>query len=166
MAKSKLNDIAGHTTKWTITKYASEKDYKNRNPFEIVDFEGNILVNEGINYLLTIIATDSKTGTPWSNANAYLIVGTGTTAASASDTQATFTNGVVKPMDAGYPTYGTNQTVTWKATFGANDANQAWNEFGVLNAATGGKLLNRKVSAQGTKISGQVWELTLSITLS
>jgi len=26
--------------------------------------------------------------------------------------------------------------------------------------------LNRKVSSQGTKISGQIWELTLEITLS
>jgi len=166
MDKSNLKELAGHTTKWTITKYASENDYKNNNPFDIVNFEGNILVNEGINYLLTMIATDNKVGTPWSNANAYLIVGTGSTAATANDTQATFTNGVVKPMDAGYPTYGTNQTVTWQATFGANDANQAWNEFGVLNAATGGKLLNRKVSAQGTKVSGQVWVLTVQITLS
>lgn len=152
--------------KWTITKFASEADAKARKVMEEVSFEGNILVNEGINYLLTMIGTDAKTGTPWSNANANLIVGTGSGAAAATDVEGTFTAGVLATMVTAYPTYGTDQKITWKASFGALVANQAWNEFGVLNAASSGKLLNRKVSAQGTKTSGQVWELTLEITLS
>jgi hypothetical protein len=69
-------------------------------------------------------------------------------------------------MDLTFPTYGTGQIATWRSTYAAGDANQAWNEFGVLNAATGGKLMNRKVSAQGTKVIGQVWELSLQIALS
>ena len=151
---------------WTITKYASQEDYEKKNPYEKVRFEGNLLVNEGINYLNTMFATDAKTGTPFSNVNANLIVGTGTGAAVATDVETTFTSGVKKAMMSGYPTYGTDQKITWKSSYGADDANQAWNEFGVLNAATGGKLLNRKVSAQGTKVSGQTWELELEISWS
>ncbi len=151
---------------WTIRKFANDEEYKNDKPYEISTIDGNSLVNEGINHFLTIIGTDSKTGTPFSASNAYLIVGTGTTAVAATDTEATFTSAVKKPMVSGYPTYGTNQKIVFKSSYGADDANQAWNEFGVVNAATGGKLFNRKVSNQGTKISGQVWELTLEITFS
>ena len=155
-----------HKTEWAITKYANDEDYKNNKPYEVVHFEGNELVNEGINFLNTMIATDAKTGTPWSNANANIIVGTGSGAAAAADVEGTFTAGVLKTMMGGFPTYGTSQKITWKASYGSADANQVWAEFGVLNYASGGELLNRKVSAQGTKTSGQTWELSLEITLT
>jgi len=58
---------------------------------------------------------------------------------------------VKKEIGESYPTYGTAQKATWVATYGSSDANQAWGEFGVLNAASSGKLLNRKVSAQGNE---------------
>lgn len=149
---------------WTIRKFVSDKDYKANNPFEVVSFDGNLLVNEGINEVWKLICGSG--GAQFSNALANLIVGTGSGAAATTDTEATFTSGVKKAMDASYPTYGTSQKATWKATYGSGDANQAWNEFGVLNNATSGKLMNRKVSSQGTKTSGQTWELTIEITLS
>lgn len=161
----KLNESFLEKAVWYITKYASDADYKAGNSYDRVKIDGNALVNEGINYILTIIGTDAKTGTPFSNANAMLVVGTGSGAAAASDTLATFTSAVSKAMEAGYPTYGTDQKITWKSSFGSGDANQDWNEFGVLNGADD-ELLNRKVSAQGTKASGQTWELELEITLS
>lgn len=163
---------------WKIGRWASEADKKAGKIYskeeamrlfgapQFTEIEGNELVNEGINYLLTMIGTDAKTGTPWSNANANLIVGTGSGAADPTDTEATFTAGVKKTMEASFPTYGTSQKITWKSSYGSGDANQAWNEFGVLNTASSGQLLNRKVSAQGTKTTGQIWELTLEITLS
>lgn len=149
---------------WTIRKFANDEEYKNDKPYEISTIDGNILVNEGINEIWKLICGTG--GTQFSTSNANLIVGTGTGDESATDTEATFTNGVKKGMDGGFPTYGTNQKATWKATFDGTSANQAWNEFGVLNAASGGKLLNRKKSAQGTKVAGQVWELSIEITLS
>jgi hypothetical protein len=70
-------------------------------------------------------------------------------------------------MDGGYPTYGTNQKATWKSTFTALVGNFDWREFTVANGnSDAAKNLNRKVSSQGTKASGQVWELTLEITLA
>ena len=51
--------------------------------------------------------------------------------------------------------------------FGSGDANYSWQEFSVANASSGtGTNLNRKVSNQGTKASGQTWTLDLAITLS
>lgn len=161
---SKILEKISESAVWTIKKFANEEDFKNNKPYAVDVFEGNILCNEGINELWTLVAGTG--GTKYDNTNAHIIVGTGTTAASASDTEATFTSGVKKGMDTGYPTYGSSQTVTFQATYGGTEANQAWNEFGVLNAATGGKLLNRKVSNQGTKASGQIWQVQLQITLA
>lgn len=150
---------------WCITKYASEADKKIGKVLDRVKIDGNALVNEGINELLTILGS-AGSGTKYDNTNAYLIVGTGSGATDPSDTEATFTAGVKQGMEDGYPTYGTDQKITWKASYDGDTANQDWKEFGVLNAETDGNLLNRKVSDQGTKTSGQVWDLELEITLS
>lgn len=150
--------------RWIIEKFASQADFEAHNSYEKNIVNHNILVNEGINEVWTILC--SAGGTDFDNTNAYLITGTGVGAAAAGDTEATFTAGVAKAMEAGYPTYGTSQKATWRSVFAAGDANQAWAEFGVMNASTGGKLLNRLVSAQGTKIAGQVWQLTFEISLS
>lgn len=161
---------------WRIGRWASEADRKAGKIYskaealklfgieQFTTIDGNALVNEGINEVWTILC--SAGGAKFDNTNANLIVGTGSGAENASDTEATFTSGVKKAMEASFPTYGTSQKATWKSSYGSADANQAWNEFGVLNAATSGKLMNRKVSSQGTKTSGQTWELTLEITLS
>lgn len=150
---------------WKITKYANKKAKEEGSSYEEKVIDGNILVNEGINELLTILGS-SASGTKYDNTNAYLIVGTGSGAATATDTEATFTAGVKQGMEDGYPTYGTSQAITWKASYDGDTANQAWQEFGVLNASSGGDLLNRKVSDQGTKTTGQVWDLELQITIS
>jgi hypothetical protein len=151
---------------WTIAKYRNDADYKAGKPYKIVRFDGNVLLNEGINELWTILC--SSGGTKFDNTNAYLGVGDSSTAEDASQTglQAA-TNKLYKGMEASYPTYGTSQKATWKSSFGSAEANFAWNEFTVANGSSdAAKNLNRKVSAQGTKTSGQTWELTLEITLS
>ncbi len=162
---------------WFITKYANDEDAKNKKVYtdeeamkffgtpQVCPIVGNELTNAGINNLLTLICSSS--GTKWDSANAYLCVGDSSTAfnAAQTDLQAA-TNKLRKAMDASYPTYGTSQKATWKATFGSSEANFAWAEFAVANAASNGTILNRKVSAQGTKTAGQTWELTLEITLS
>ena len=150
---------------WKITKYNSQADKDLGKSFEVSNFEGNVLVNEGINELLTILGS-SASGVKFDNTNSYLIVGTGSDAATSSDNEATFTAGVKEGMEATFPTYGTSQKITWKSSFDGDTANQAWGEFGVLNATSSGKLLNRKVEDEGTKTLGQVWDLELEISFS
>lgn len=164
--------------KWGIRRFASEADrlankvYSKEEALALfgaeqeTEFSPNLLLNEGINMLWTILC--SSGGTKFDNANAYLGVGDSTTAAAASQTglQAS-TNKLYKAMDVSYPTYGTNQKATWKATFGSSEANFSWQEFTVANGNSDTATnLNRKVSDQGTKASGQTWELTLEITVS
>lgn len=159
----KIKDKANWKPKFRINRFNSEKDYKAGKLASTSEFDGNKLTNAGINELWTLIA---GTGGTKFDTGAYLIVGTGSGAENASDVEGTFTAGVKVKVETGYPTYGTNQKVTYKAVFNGSVANQAWNEFGVLNKQSSGVLLNRKVSNQGTKISGQVWELELEITMS
>jgi hypothetical protein len=129
---------------------------------------GNLCLNTGIQSWEGYLAGIS-TPSPhvWSNAYAYLGVGDSTTAAAASQTdlQAT-TNKTYVAMNASYPSQS-SQTLTWQSSFGSGSANYAWNEFVVTNSAgTGGTCLNRLVSSQGTKTSGQTWVLSLSISWS
>lgn len=125
----------------------------------------NLLLNEGINAVWTLVAGGSETA--YNNANARLGVGDSTTAAAATQTalQAA-TNTLFKAMDAGYPTFGTSQQIVFRSTFASADANFSWQEFSCDNGNAANKNLNRLVSNQGTKTSGQSWQLTLTVTLS
>ncbi len=160
-----LNESFRYQTRWTITKYADDAAYRRGEAYAEVPIEGNLLLNEGINAMLTLLAGGTETA--YNNANARIGVGDSTTAEAATQTalQAA-TNVLYKVMDAGYPTFGTNQQVVFRSTFGGTEANFAWNEFSVDNGATPNKNLNRKTSSQGTKASGQTWQITLTITLS
>jgi hypothetical protein len=168
-----------HKTTWAVTRYANAEDAKVDRVYSDEEalalfgvkqqtaIENNILVNTGINEAWKLIC--GGTATAFNNANAYLGVGDndGTDAEDPTDTDLkASTNKVRVAMDVSYPTYGTSQLATWRATFDGSTANFAWQEFAVFNASTAGVMLNRKVSDQGTKTSGQTWQLTLSITLS
>lgn len=75
------------------------------------------------------------------------------------------TNKKFNAMQATFPSLS-GQTLTWESVFASADANFAWREFGVANGSGGTTLLNRKVSSQGQKASGQTWTLQLQITWS
>lgn len=97
-------------------------------------------------------------------ANAHIIVGTGSGAAAVGDTVATFTAGVRQIVDSAPGR--TNGALTFVATFGTGSANQAWNEWGVCNAAAAGQLFSRKNEGLGTKTSAQTWVFTATVTIT
>ena len=120
------------------------------------------ITNAGYNFHAAIMIGESPT--PYNNANAYIGVGNGTTAFSADQTDLQGVSKLRKAMDAGYPTRATN-TLTFKATFGTADANWAWNEWGIFNAATGGTMHNREVESLGSKTSSVTWVFQVNISL-
>jgi hypothetical protein len=125
----------------------------------------NLLLNEGINAMWTLICGGAETA--YNNANARLGVGDNNTAAAASQTALqAVTNVLFKAMDASYPTYGSSQQAVFRATFASADGNYAWKEFSIDNGNSANKNMNRLVSDQGTKVSGQSWQVTLTGTLS
>lgn len=105
-------------------------------------------------------------GTPINNANAHLAVGDSSTAfaASQTDLQAS-TNKIRKAMEATYP-QRTDNVITLRSVFGTSEANWAWAEFGIFNAASAGTMVGRKVESLGTKTSAASWQLTVTATVT
>lgn len=113
-----------------------------------------------------VAAISTATGTFFNNANSYIGVGDSTTAFAATQTDlVAATNKFRKAMDATYPQVAAN-VITFRSTFATADANFAWQEWGVFNAASAGVMMNRKVESLGTKTSAQSWQLTVTITLA
>jgi hypothetical protein len=147
-----------------ITSYQGREAEFHRifKPYEVVDGEGNLLLNSGIDEMWDLIVGDSANH--FNNASAQIGVGDSSTAANASQTDLqAATNKTYKGMESGYPT-STSQKVTFKASFGDSEANYAWNEWAVKQS-TSAKCLNRKVESLGTKTSG-TWTLEVNITLA
>lgn len=120
------------------------------------------LTTAGINFLSQAAIGQ---GTFFNAANARLGVGNGTTAFAVGQTDLQGTSKLRKAMDAGYPTVAA-PVITFKSTFAQSEANFAWTEWGVFNAATGGVMLNRVVESNGTKQSNQTWVLEVAITFA
>lgn len=154
-----------------LDKYRIERD-GNRHLYESATVIGNLLMYGGASALWNLLTDDTPTVTTFSNANAYLGVGDSSTASAATQTDlVAATNKHREAMDATYPTHtdGTTSpaaTATFRATFETGDANFAWNEWGIFNASTSGRMLNRKVQSMGTKTSADEWVLTVSITIA
>jgi len=175
-----LLDHAEHNTLWTIRRFRDDAHFKNwveagepdkgRHAPEvpglpgISKIEGNVLLNEGIAVLQTLLIGTG--GTVYSNGVAYLGVGSDATAEGPTDTGLIDGTPTFKSMEATYPQIA-GQVTTWRAVFASGDANEAWEEFTVVNASSDtGDNLNRKTSSQGTKTVGQTWTLDLAITWS
>lgn len=146
-------------------------------PYEHWEHEGNMLLYGGVSCLLQSLlgngtATPAQTLTYFDNTNAKIGVGDSNTAAAATQTdlQAS-TNKLRKAMDATYPLHTDgvvvgSASIVFRSTFASGDANYAWEEAGIFNGASGGRMLNRKVQSMGTKASGTSWQLTITITIT
>jgi len=160
--------------RYKLSKYREDiESYRGREhkfhqlfkPYEVIEGEGNCLLNSGIDEMWDLI-TGAVSGADhiFDNTHAQIGVGDSNTAANATQTDLqAATNKTYKGMESGYPT-STSQKATFKASFGASDANYTWNEW-VVKQSTSAKCLNRKVENLGTKTSG-TWALEVSITLS
>jgi hypothetical protein len=161
-----MNDGITHKTEFLLEKFRVVNGLKYPVPYAVERFEKNLGLNEGLNVIASLICGGA--GTPYDSANAYIGVGDSTTTAAASQTglQAP-TNKAYAGMEAGYPTFGTNQQIVWRASFADGEAQFAWNEFTIENANLGlGAPLLRKVESKGTKTAGEIWELTVTVTFS
>jgi hypothetical protein len=158
-----MNERAKWQPRWKIEKFLNDEDVLNNKPYEIDEWDGNVLLNEGITAMLTLIIGGAETA--YSNANAELGVGNSSTAANSTQTDLQGASNEWNAMDASYPQVS-GQIVTFRSTFGSTEANFAWEEFSVRNGSVANKNLNRKVTSKGTKASGETWILTLTIELS
>ena len=130
-------------------------------PFEVIEGDYNAMVDAGINLALALLIGGG--GTAFNAANAYLGVGSSTTAWATGQT-ALQTQLARVGMKATYPTTGTKQ-VSFASDFSGATGDGAWQEWGVFNAAAAGTMLNRKVESLGTK-SGGTWTLTATFSFA
>jgi hypothetical protein len=146
------------STESTVTKYASEADAAADQPYAVEHFTGNLGLNEGLAEIWQLV---SGLGGTVYGATTILEVGSSATAEAATQTGVQTSLGTATV--SGAPSTS-NQSITWTSSFGAGTATGAWAEWCVKN--TGGKDLNRKVQAMGSKGAGEVWSLAVTLTLS
>jgi hypothetical protein len=152
-------------------------------PTDRQDEEGNLLMYGGASILWESLigngtSSAAETLSYFSNSIAALGVGDSSTAAAATQTNLLAgTNGYRQVMDSTYPTHTDALTsgaaaIVFKITVGTSNANFAWAEWGIFNGVgsssppVGQRMLNRAVTALGTKTSAGSWALTVTITLS
>lgn len=157
-------DLGLWLAEFGVTEEAFDRFHRENSPRERLHVEGNLLVTNGLQLL-----EDALIGvaiTAFSNANARIGVGDSSTAAAVgqTDLQAA-TNKLRKAMDATFPSR-TGTTLSFKSSFTSGEANFAWNEWAIFNAASGAtSMLNRKVESLGTKSSG-TWTLQGDVTIA
>ena len=146
--------------RYKVEKYWGEKHPSNL--YEVIELAPNLFLTAGISEILKLAVGGSATA--FNASNARLCVGDGNTGESAGQTDLQGTNKYRQLVDAA-PVVN-NNTVTFQATFEAANANFAWREVGVANAAVGGVMWSRKVTDLGTKANPAVWVLTWSLSIS
>lgn len=119
------------------------------------------LTNTGRNFIAGAII---DSGTPFDATNCRLGVGDSSTAFAAGQTDLQAASNKHRELVDSGPTLAGN-VITMTATFEPGEANFAWEEFAVFNAASGGIMLTRKVESLGTKTSAEEWELTVELTI-
>lgn len=161
----KFSEHSAWAVEWCVEKWHSmEEKLSGALPYETVKSGQNIILNAGATEMLKLICGTG--GTAYNTSNAKIYVGTDTTAENASQTGviAQSSNRAYANMDSGYPKVD-GRTATFRASFGDDSANFAWNEASVTNGTgVGSVAMNRKVSTMGTK-SGGTWTLQITISL-
>ena len=123
----------------------------------------NLFLNAGITQIWNLVT--GVNANTYTNAEAQIGIGDSSTAAAASQTDLQApTNKTWKAMDATYPQVSA-QSAIFRSTFASGDANYVWAEFAVRRS-TGTILLNRGVSAMGTKTSAGSWVATVTLSIA
>jgi len=164
-------DSIMESAKWELHKFHGDStDLKDL--YEVIEGEGNLLLYGGAS-LLWHRSTGGSSLDPLSDTYAHIGVGDTNTAAAATQTDlqgASYpTNKFRQLADMAHtdsPNTSGGAVVTFQSTFATGDANFVWAEWGIFNASTSGRMLNRKVEALGTKTSAATWQLTITLTLA
>ncbi len=161
-------DLARWRCHWKLEKYHGDVT-PGAVPFEVIEREGNQLMYGGVSSIWHRLTGGSAVAA-FDATNARIGVGNGTAATDPTHTDLQGATTLRKGMDASYPQHTDGVTaaannVTFRATFSTSEANFTWNEWGIFNAAAGGRMLNRKVENLGDKTSAASWVFTVQLSL-
>jgi hypothetical protein len=169
-------DVAFHTRRLGREPKANDFKAIGVEPYRVTQVVGNLITNAGWTRLMNLLTNQGATQALTATA-VRIGVGNSNTAEAYTDTDliasAGSTNRWFQPV-SGVGTLGT-RTLAFSASFASADGNFAWNEFGLdvgtptvtASAVVSALLFNRKAGiAQGTKVLGQVWSTTATITFT
>jgi hypothetical protein len=120
----------------------------------------NLVVNTGLAYIASRMKDTTK------GAMSHMALGSGTTAAAATDTDLGTLLGSREALDSTTISGANNEKVVYVSSFEAGDATGAVTEAGIFNAATSGDMLCRTVFAVVNKSADDTMSVTWTITLS
>lgn len=195
---SSLKAILNWTANIHIEKYNNDESYKKGIPDDITYVEGNTATYKGLftiwnlvmgmNPSSSVVYEEGHEATgvyPLSYENTHIAVGNGTATPSPDDTQldaqSSGTSGVdylYKGCDENYPVVllSNPNCLQIRVTFGSNEANFEWNEWGVANGDpdTPGEnrnednivLFNRRKDPMGRKDQGATWVIVADLIIS
>jgi hypothetical protein len=122
--------------------------------------EKNLVVNAGLAYIASRMTGTSKA------VMSHMALGSGTTAAAASQTDLVTLLGSREALDSSTITGSSNQQVAYVSAFEAGDATGAVTEAGIFNAASSGDMLCRTVFSVVNKAADDTMSVTWTITLA
>jgi hypothetical protein len=120
----------------------------------------NLIVNVGLAYIVSRMKDASA------NVMSHMALGSGTTAAAASQTDLVTLLGSREALDSSTISGSNNEKLVYVAAFEAGDATGAVTEAGIFNAATSGTMLCRTVFGVVNKASDDTLSVTWTITLA
>lgn len=117
----------------------------------------NLVVSAGLEYICSRMAGTSA------SVMSHMAVGSGTTAASAGQTDLVSILGSREALDS---STASSNTITYVSSFEAGEGTGAVTEAGVFNASSGGTMLCRTVFAVVNKDADDTMSITWTITLT
>jgi hypothetical protein len=146
--------------RFQVAKYWADDDLTRATPYEVLEGT-NMVLTAGWNALFNRFSNLGSV-TAFDATNGRLCVGNGTIDVAAGQTDLQGATKTRKVFDAAPTISSGSWTVV--TTFTTADANHAWTEAGIANAASGGVLFNRALVGFGTKSSSVQWVLTSTLT--
>jgi hypothetical protein len=120
----------------------------------------NLVVNSGLAYIASRMKDTTK------GAMSHMALGSGTTAAAASQTDLVSILGSREALDSTTISGSNSEKIVYVSAFEAGDATGAVTEAGIFNAASSGDMLCRTVFNVVNKAADDTMSVTWTITLS
>tara|TARA_A100001015_G_scaffold303674_1_gene393672 strand:+ start:282 stop:740 length:459 start_codon:yes stop_codon:yes gene_type:complete len=120
----------------------------------------NLVVNTGLAYIASRMTGTAKA------VMTHMAVGSGTTAAAATQTDLVSILGSREVLDSTTISGSNNEKVVYISSFEAGDGTGAVTEAGLFNASSGGDMLCRTVFSVVNKAADDTMSITWTITLS
>lgn len=172
------NDVTGHhwlgAVSVKVEKYnGPDADARALDPSvlpdEVVESLGNLLVNNGVTRLLSLLTAGG--GVAISNTTARIGVGDSATAETNADADLNAAAGGTHRQFETATVSTATRILTVVSTFTTGEANFAWAEWGidigtatVTAGTTVNTLFNHKTASLGTKTAAAAWTFTVTIT--